>query len=71
MDQEIISGPSGSYESQNPIEKSELQIHKSTRIGVPKQSYEVGDYVFLVPPKELDELNSVTRALSSLTEMNG
>ncbi|KAH0776342.1 hypothetical protein KY290_007753 [Solanum tuberosum] len=36
MDQEMIPGPSGSYESQNPIEESELQIRKSTRKGVPK-----------------------------------
>jgi len=36
MDQEMILGPSGSYESQNPIEKSELRICKSTKKGVPK-----------------------------------
>jgi len=65
MDQEMIPGPSGSYESQNPIEESELQIRKSTRKGVPKRSYEIEDYVFLVSPTELDEPNSVTEALSS------
>ena len=64
MDHEMISGPSGSYESQNTIEESELQIRKSTREGVPKQSYEIEDYVFLVSPTELDEPNSVTEALS-------
>jgi len=64
MDQEMIPGPSGSYESQNPIEESELQIRKSTRKGVPKWSYEIEDYVFLVSPTELDEPNSVTEALS-------
>ena len=32
----MILGPSESYESQNPIEESELQIRKSKRKGVPK-----------------------------------
>ena len=63
MDQEMFPGPSGSYESQNLIEDSELQIRKSTRKGVTKQSYEIEDYVFLVSPIELDEPNSVTEAL--------
>ena len=30
IDQEMILGPSGSCESQNPIEESELQLRKST-----------------------------------------
>ena len=33
VDQEIIPGPSGSFESQSPIEESELQLRKSTRKG--------------------------------------
>ena len=41
MNQEMIHVPSGSYESQNPIEESELQIRKSTRKGVPKRTYEI------------------------------
>ncbi|KAH0652494.1 hypothetical protein KY289_030172 [Solanum tuberosum] len=65
MDQEMILGPSGSYESQNPIEESELQIRKSTRKGVPKRSYEIDYNVFLVSPTELDEHNYVTEAFSS------
>ena len=64
MDQEIIFDPSGSYESQNPIEESELQIRMSTRKGVPKRYYEIEDYVFLVSPTKLDEPNSVSEALS-------
>lgn len=35
-DQEMISGPSGNYESQNPREESKLQIRKSTRKYAPK-----------------------------------
>lgn len=70
MDQEIIPRPSGNYESRNPIEKSELQICKSKRKCLSKWSYETGDYVFLLPPKVLDEPISVTEALSSLKEMN-
>ena len=65
MNQEMIPGPSGSYESQNPIEESELQICKSTRKGVPKWSYEIEDYIFLVSHTEFDEHHSVTEALSS------
>ena len=38
MDQEMIPGPNGSYESQNPIEVSKLQICKSTRKGLRKRS---------------------------------
>ncbi|KAF3638907.1 hypothetical protein FXO37_24173 [Capsicum annuum] len=63
--QEMIPGPSGSCESQNPIEEYELQLRKSTKKGVPKRFYEIEDYVFLVSPTELDEPNSVTEALSS------
>ncbi|KAK4737179.1 hypothetical protein R3W88_000876 [Solanum pinnatisectum] len=66
MDQEMIPGPSGSYESQNPIEESKLQIRKSTRKGVLKRSYEIEDYAFLVSPIELGEPNSITEGLSSL-----
>ncbi|KAH0720233.1 hypothetical protein KY284_005263 [Solanum tuberosum] len=64
MDQDMIPSPSGSYESQNPIKESELQIRKSTRKGVPKRSYEIEDYVFMVCTTELDEPNSVIEALS-------
>ena len=56
----MIPGPSGSYESQNPIEESELQIRKSTRKSVPKRSYEIEDYIFLVSPIKLDEPNYAT-----------
>jgi len=31
MDQGMVLDPSGSFESQNPIEESELQLRKSTR----------------------------------------
>ena len=36
MDEEIISGTSGSYKSWNSMEELELQIGKSTIKGVPK-----------------------------------
>ena len=71
MDQNMIPDPSGSYESQNPIEESELQIRKSTRKGVPKRSYEIEDYVFLLSLTKLDEPNSVLKIYQYLKGKNG
>ena len=65
MYEEMFHGPSWSYESQNPIEESVLKICKSTRKDVPKQSYEIENYMFLVSPTKLDEPNYVIEALSS------
>ena len=55
----------------NSIEESELQICKSTGKSVPKQSYEIEDYVFLVSPTELDEHNFVKRLYQALRGMYG
>ena len=63
VNQEMNHVPSGSYEFQNPIEESKLHICKSIREGIPKRSYEIEDYVFLVSPTELDEPNFVTEDL--------
>ena len=65
MDQEMIPGPGGSYESQNPIEEVELQICKNTRKGVTKRSYQIDDYIFLVCHTDFDENQSVREGLSS------
>ncbi|PHT58691.1 hypothetical protein CQW23_01054 [Capsicum baccatum] len=65
IEQEMTVVPSGSCESQNPIEESKLHLRKSTRKGVLKRSDEIKDYVFLVSPTELDEPDSVTEALSN------
>ena len=66
----MIPGPSGGYESQTLLKKYELQICKSTRKGVPKRSYEIEDFVFLVFVTELDEHNSVTEDLSRPKRVN-
>ena len=52
MDEVMIPYLSRSCESKNPIKESKLQLHKYTRNGVPKRSYGIKDYVFLVSPTE-------------------
>ena len=42
-----------------------IQLHIHTRNGVPKRSYKIKDYVFLVSLTELDESNYVSGALRS------
>lgn len=66
MDQETISGPSGCYESQNPIDESELQIHKSTRKGYLNDQRLRIMFSWYVSPTEFDEPDNVLRHYRAL-----
>ncbi|XP_075112616.1 uncharacterized protein LOC142182297 [Nicotiana tabacum] len=67
IDQDLILDPSGSgnSQSQNPSNEPKFQLQKSASKNIPKCTYEIEDYIFLVSPIEMDEPKSVTEALSS------
>ncbi|XP_016441589.2 putative mitochondrial protein AtMg00820 [Nicotiana tabacum] len=67
IDQDLILNPSGNgnSQSQNPSDEPGFQLRKSARKNIPKCTYEIEDYIFLVSPTEMDEPKSVTEALSS------
>ncbi|XP_075088370.1 uncharacterized protein LOC142170372 [Nicotiana tabacum] len=60
-----VRSGSGNFQSQNPSEEPEFQLRKSSRKNIPKRTYEIEYYIFLVSPTEMDEPKSVTEALSS------